>query len=103
MLDPLLYWNIHFTHFYYTIVPPTEAKFGRRLKAAGLRKAKAAPEVIDVEAAPRELVDSPQRAPSANKARHTPPASRRCFKGRERKEDEEIGEGREEGRGEERK
>ena len=54
-----------------------EAKFATRLKAAGLRKAKAAAEVIDVEAAPRELVDSPQRAPSANKARHTPPASQR--------------------------
>ena len=54
-----------------------EAKFATRLKAAGLRKVKAAAEVIDVEAAPRELVDSPQRAASANKARHTPPASQR--------------------------
>ena len=54
-----------------------EAKFATRLKAAGLRKVKAAAEVIDVEAAPRELVDSPQRAPSASKARHTPPASQR--------------------------
>ena len=54
-----------------------EAKFKRRLEKAGL---KAAGPVIDVsreEAPPRELADSPQRAPSANKARHTPPASQR--------------------------
>ena len=52
-----------------------EAKFGRRLKAAGLKAA--APDVSREEAPPRELADSPQRAPSANKARHTPPASQR--------------------------